>query len=285
MRWTIFAKIRRKPVSLDDELPTAWNTSFARAIKGLSHDSGAKIVIERRRLANLRECIDHYPGKTLVAQVRDLRTNLLPLLQELPKNPIRQSPIEEAWWPATYNPLYNPASLERYHLGRLAKIDVDRLRSTWLELRAELKMAFAATMNDLIFSLLVTGAALFEEIGYTDRRSFREISERCCASGALQPDLVARVNRFADAFMRPSVGRALGLKSLLHAFVGMPRHGRYFLKDHTKKGLHKLRKDYIESLPGFHVERGTCVARYSALLEKLIDQSVFQEFRFVTLTA
>jgi hypothetical protein len=223
-------------------------------------------------LAGLQECIEHYPGKTLIAATRELRMRLLPVLGQL---------VDAA----VVGPRYSVAQTERYHAEHLPKPQLKALRGQWLELKGNLKRVYASTSDDrAIFALMVNGAALFEDATFTDRRSFREACAACCA---LPPHVAAQVHDFERRFVPPNTVGSLELRNYVHSIVHASARGRYALRDEIKTHLHTMCKDYLEAMPGFRsgARRFAREPEHSPLLDKLFDQSVFQKFEFVALAA
>ncbi len=275
MRWLIHERLKKGEIPPEGELPQAWNTSVSRAVDRLASPARPKIIIESRPLKDWQELVDHFPGKTLIASTRELRLKLLPALREL---------VDAAIAGPRY---YAPQTEMHYVRVLLSQERRSKLRREWLRVKADLKIVFAASDDPTIFPLMVKGVSLFEDAGYSVQRSFHDISKECCQSGALPPVVVARVRAFADAFLSPVTTGSLELRGYIHQFAHASRRGRYTLRDETKEMLRSLRKEYVESLPGFREGKHRFAREpvYGPHLDKLFDQSVFQRFKFMRLAA
>lgn len=274
MRWALYDKLKEKALAPDGSLPTAWNTAFSRAVERLAAPPRSQLVVNRRPLASLEECVQHYPGKTLLVATRRLRLELLPSLKDF---------VEQNHQP----PRYSAASNEEYHIEQLPRQDRKAFEQEWKRLVAELKQAFAVSDDDTLLSLIVKGKSLFEEKStLSERRSFLELSSACCRSGMLSEGLSDRLRRFTERFLPANTAGSLRLKSYIHLFALPSRNGRYSLKERTIQELRRRNKAFVESLPGFKPvdsQRRYRKPQHSPMLHKLFDQTVFQDFRFIHL--
>jgi len=221
--------------------------------------------------------VEHYPGKTLISSIRQLRLALLPALKQI---------VETSGW----RPRYSAAANELYHIGQLSDGEKSALRNRWRYLRAKLRKTYSDSDNKDLFALMVKGDSLFEKSTVNERRSFLEISSLTCESGVLSATLATKTHDFAESFLPPATAGALKLKSYIHNFAHLNQNGRYSLKEETVEDLYGVRKDILEALPEFKLADRTAhfLGRghhQSPVLNKLFDQSVFQDFRFVTRAA
>jgi hypothetical protein len=275
MRWSLYEHLGTAPTSPDGTLPNRWNTSFARAVNSLASESRSLLHIERRPLTSLEECIAHYPGKTLQVAVRRQRQELLPALLE--------------WTQETYgaSPRYGAAANEQYFVERLPPDRAMELRSEWCRLESVVRPAFAESGSDDLFLLLVKGRSLFYGLDVELKESFTELAKQCQHSGRLSLSAACMIRKFADELLSIHDTGSLELKSFVHEFAKVPTRGQCSLRRDTMEALHRLRKPFVESLPGFEPAqpRGLRDAKHSDALDKLFDQTVFQKFNFVSRAA
>ena len=189
MRWAVYERMKKPPIAINGDLPSEWNTSFGRAINNLASESRSLLVIEKRHMASLEECIVHYPGKTLQAPVRRLRQELLPALYE--------------WTQEKYgaSPHYSAADNEEYFLKRVSADRVNLLRREWVRLESLMRPSFTSLGPDDLFLLFAKGRSLFQGIDVTSRCSFAEMVQRCCRSDILPEPVANQLRAFSGRFL------------------------------------------------------------------------------------
>jgi hypothetical protein len=280
LRWTLWA---REPGSSGGDLPNAWNTSVFRAVQALAEDG--KLHTDRRRLVSFEEAVVNYPHKTLQGATRRLRLELLPVLQK---------GIQDGEAFARYNPADN----EKFHLGSLTPEGHRSLQRTWLRLEPQLidlLPELDRADRNALFCLLARGKSIFETQDLTVRHSFAEHHRICAERQSLPEPLEGQVKTFADALVPPADAGHLRLKGFVHSFAHVPRHRGCTLKEDTVEYLARMCPDLVRSLPEYvpgsapevgHVRYTLmgvyCKEKHSPQLYKLLDQSIFQEFNFLS---
>jgi hypothetical protein len=271
MRWALYEQMNGK-IADDSSLPSKWNTSFGRAVKGLTSAMHPVLQVEKRELSSLEECVAHYPGKTLLANVRNQRRVLLPALLEWTKE-------ESGALPA-----FNVAENEEFFLKKMAKTRLLQLRDEWLRLEPLMRPFLAKSESDELFYLFTKGKFLFQGMDLHSKKSFVEMAQQCCSSGVLPAAVADRLQSFCRAFISDQTAGALKLKSLVRAFAFVPDRSQCSLKEDTKEVLHLKRKAFVEAMPEFRPARPSRLLpgpTYDNFMDKLFDHTVFQKFNFV----
>lgn len=259
-----------------NQLPTAWNTAFRRAVQKLADPPHLRITVEPRRLTNFRECIDHFPHKTLSVTTRRVRLELLPVLGEL----VAAQQVM---------PRYRAEDNEAYRVRQLADGDRVDLARRWAKAARDLPNAYSRSEDDALLSLLVKGKSLFEKAStFSEKRPLLELITVCCNSGMLSEETVRNLRAFAKVFFPRTSRGEIQLKSYIHTFAHVAGNAGYQLKTSTLDKLHERKKQFVESLPGFAPasrRHGRPKTQHSDMLNKLFDQTVFQRFQFVRLAS
>lgn len=269
MRWDLYEKLEKPMVPAGGELPPKWNTSFARAVKRIAADPRKFFGIERRRLKSLDECLSHYPGKSLRADVRHHRQELLPALVE--------------WTQEKYgaSPHYSEGENELYYVARLSETRRDWLRQEWTRLETLIRPTFAESASEHLLLLFLKARALFQGLNAKSPFSFAAMVRESCEE--LPKAVAEQLETFAEKFVSDTSAGALKLQSFVHEFASVPRHGQCSLRRDTLEALHRLRPKFVEALPGFNSGRTRWAQepKYPDALHKLFDQTVFQKFQFI----
>jgi hypothetical protein len=273
MRWDLYNQLQKPAIPISGQLPPEWNTSFARAVKKLAADSRRFFTIERRPLVTLEECVRHFPGKSLQIDVRLHRQELLPALVE--------------WTQEQYgaSPRYSQGQNEIYFVKRLTEKRRSWLFGEWKQLEALIRPVFAKTGSEQLLLLFVKARALFHDLNVKSPLSFANMVEASCPE--LPATVAEQLRRFAKKFLSDTSAGVLQLKSYVHEFANVPRHGQCSLKRDTLEALHRLRPKLVEAMPGFEPghTRFLREPKYPPALHKLFDQTVFQSFQFIRTAA
>lgn len=266
--------------SVRPQLPAKWNTSLRRAVLELANRLGARIVVQDRRLATLAEMVTHFPNKTLSGAIRSLRLSLLPPLIEWIQ---RDGPA----------PRYTPADNELFHLTKLPAVEVRRLQAQWARLEPSLTNllpSLDASARKPLLLLVAKGYSLFDTADMKLRRSFAELAKACLDANILPPDLRAQVVAIDKAILPSDEAGFLRLKSFVHSVADVPHYRRCCLKKEVIEHLDAVRPDIVRSLPGYVAAPEPSQGRryiamrdpkHSEKLHLLINQTVFQNFRFI----
>jgi len=268
MRWDV------RGADEDADLGVGSINAVNRAVKSLV---ARKLVkCSKRPLQSVEECIAHYPGKTLKAAIRRLRTELLPALLE-PGN-------SRAMYPR-----YSLADNEKFHYDGLSEIEQEVHRNNWLSVERELA-AFLGAADDYeqrsrLFRLYAKSKSVFEAGRLEVTGSLREHLTRC--QPILPAELLERIERVYTSLLSAERAGNLQMRTFVHTFVNVSNKGSCSLKNDTIEHLSRVRRDYLESLPNY--KRGTPGLpimwreenRHDPILHKLFDQTVFQSFNFI----
>lgn len=277
LRWTLWDG-KASPVG---RLPQSLNTTVDRGVKSLA-DRG-QLFVQSRPLEDLDEWVAHYPSKTLSIQIRDLRKELLPHIV--------------AWLRSGDGPRvkFSRPKNEEFAARNLTTEQKEDLRSLWTSLEPSLRDFYAKTGSDNLFSLLVRGKQLFTRTSRaTTPESLRELLMRC---NNLPEGLREELHALIEKFLPDASAKALEFKSQVRAIAnGVPTSGHCALSEKTVDELYRRCRDLLSGLPGFQREpiweKNSNVVRFdidpprpqhSPLLKKILDHSVFQDFRFLTL--
>jgi hypothetical protein len=278
LRWELFEK-SGGTLTEDGRLPPTWNTSFSRAVGKLGE--GGRIEIVSRCLETFAECVEHYPGKTLKAEARRLRQQLLPALLEWTQEK------------GGAGPKYGAAQNEEHNMRSLLPDALRQLEGEWSLLEERLRPIYGSAPCDKAFpilSLICKGRSLFWSHDVSASGSLGGWIEATCAGGMLPEDLVVDLQDFQERFIPRGTAAFLKFKSIIHLFADVPRHGQCSLRTDTLQYLHDRRSAVVT--PMATQKRGQFPTIYNphpvefvyeSKLVHLFDQSVFQEFDFIHL--
>lgn len=281
LRWRLYEDSGKPPLQPGEELPSAWNTSFRRTIIGLERHG--RINIDSRPLESLEECIIHYPGKTLSASARLLRAKLLPVILDWSRKE------------GGLKPRYGDAANEDYQVKKLRKEGKwAELSDQWQLLEERLRPLYgkASSSPDDFLRLICKGRNLFRTTDIETGISFSLAVSKVRRSGQSPTDLTDDLQAFLELFMPAGQAGSLKLHGFMHELAEVPRHGQCKLRDSTLDYLHTHQKELVESMPGFQRKpappfQGFYGVReeytYDPDLVKLFDQTVFQDFKFISL--
>ena len=283
MRWSLYESAGKS--SSAPTLPGAWNTSVSRAAKGL-HERGL-VEIASRRLESFEECVQHYPGKSMNAQKRALRSRFLPKLWDW----TRES--------RGISPKYGVADNEKFHLEQLPKAAVEELGRRWCKIEESLRPIYGQTREsaDLLLYLICKGSDLFRRSGIEVYTSLTRSIESVCQLNLVPSLLGTELQTFKQEFLSNQRAGSLRFKSFIHEIADVPRHGHCTLKPATLMYLHEQDRDFVEKMPGFKRKdspfrpylalelKDSEKFEYEPVLVTLFDQTAFQRFKFITLAA
>jgi hypothetical protein len=274
-----------------NDLSKSWTYGVERAVRGLT--KRGVISTEARKLATLEEWVIHYPGKTHRGDIRQLRLDLLPVLAEW---------IQSEEGP---RPLYSADENERFFArgegGSLSQRinQSDRgilFAKEWRALEPKLRQHLALTDSDSLFYLIARGKHLFTQAPIQTKVSFRELVDRCNSERLLPESIIEELRDLAGRFLPPENAGALELKSVIYRLITSVIHGHPDLKPEAMDVLFKSRPDYLKSVPGFtpplskmrpglwvEDQRWKGAIGKGSLLARLVDQTTFQKFKFLSL--
>ncbi len=281
MRWELYEESDNFSTTRD--LSNSWNTSLARATKGL--EERGLVDITARLLVSLEECVRHYPGKTMQAEKRALRGRFLPILCDRTKDS------------GGITNRYGVAANEEFHLRQLPCTIVDELSSRWAGLEESLRPIYGQAQRsaDDILSLICKGRRLFRRRSIEAHISLRLAIDNVCRKSLVPDHLASDLQNFYEDFLTEEHAGSLSLKSFVRSVADVPRHRQCSLRPTTLKYLHERDRQYIESMPGFKVNESpfgpdsdmywndTDRFTFPKGLGTLFDQTVFQKFDFITL--
>lgn len=278
LRWELKEALGTSLASQD--LPNKWNTSVKRALDGLEAEK--RIAVEERRLRTLEECVAHFPGKTLLGAARRLRLQLLPaLLRGVQRGELFAH--------------YNTAENESFYLKSLPKETRRHFREQWLHLEPRLIGVLTICPlkhRNAVFSLITKGKATFEEANLDCRGAFAQHVQACIRGGIIGQPLSKELEAFSHRILPPADAKHLQLRSYVHEFAHIPQHRGCTLRKETVEFLYRECPEVIECLPGFVAPKQPSRpgmgfwnrdVKHSPRLYALFDQSVFQNFRFLSL--
>ena len=250
--------------------------------------------VEKRKLATIQEWLTHYPGKTYRRDVRQVRLDLLPVLADWMRGD--EGP----------GPLYDADDNERFFAraegadNSLLRRNDDRgahLAPRWKAIEPELRKLLAQSSSDNLFLLIARGKNMFTRARVETHLSFGQLIDLCADENVLPGPLLAELEDMRREFIPPEIVGALELKSVIYQFITSVIHRHPELKPDALDALYKAKPDYLKALPGFKppVERKHpyslwiagerwkgCIEDRSSL-SRLIDQTTFQSFQFLTL--
>jgi len=283
LRWALHENSGRPELEGAGNLPKPWASSFARAIKRLEEQGF--IQIQKRHLKDFRECVTHYPGKTLQGDIRCLRQRLLPVL------------LEWSEQSGGVFPRYNQSDNELYQLNLLDADQVEKLRSIWSKLEPCLRERYGQSgegADQLLRLICKVRNLLLGNSDITVNRSLAQVVDEVCRNRLVDEDMQGQLRSLYQQFMPEEKASELRFVSLIHRFTQVPNQGQCCLRDDTLEYLLKKDAKFIEEMEGFRREAGRIgprripqlkVCEYPDRLKRLFDQTVFQEFHFISLAS
>lgn len=267
----------------DGKLPQRLNTSVDRGVKSLVQRG--HLIADSRPLADLDEWVTHYPGKTLNIQIRELRKEFLPHIA--------------AWLGSGDGPRakFSKAENEEFAARKLTPDQMEGFRSLWANLEPSLRQCYGNTGTEHLFLLLVRGKQLFTRwSGVSTSISLGELVMRCSTEQDVSEQLRRQLHALMNKFLPGTSARTLEFKSYIRAVAKhVPTSGHCALSEDAEDELYKRCGERLSQLPGFkcppvsekrdiflQFETQPHRPRHSPLLKKILDHSVFQDFRFLT---
>lgn len=261
-------------------LTSAFYGAFFRALRGL--EDRELVLVTRRKLKNLREFEQHYPNKTRLHELRDLRRQLLPIL-------VHQ--LEQ-----TGERRFSSTNVER-HAVRLTQDAPggERLTEAWKALEPDAYDAIGQLSNtnrqacDLAMRVLFKCRLLFDR----RRMRFSEIEIGTALTDLLYraelvPEASAltmftrRVQEMLDEFVDlKAVHDHADLKSRLYVYAALGKDQSPGLKPEAKALLLKHLPAVVTSLPGHVPGPKLHDTTFSPLLDRLIDRHAFAQYEFL----
>ena len=276
------------------DLPKSAAFALDRAVKSLAERK--LVVVEKRKLATIQEWLTHYPGKAYRRDVRQVRLDLLPVLTDW---------VRSAEGPG---PMYSPYENEKFYARgggdsvftkRLLQDRGAQLAPRWKTLEPQIRRLVANNSSDNLIFLLAHGKSIFGGAPIETNLSLGQLIERCAGEEILPPELLAELRRLRNDYISPEMVGALELKSVIYRFITPVIHRHPEMKPEALDALYSARPEYLEAQPGFKPPaqppinpRGLwigeqyrwdgCFENRSAL-SRLIDQTTFQNFHFLSL--
>ncbi len=275
-------------------LPKSRAFALERAVANLA--KRGLLNVEKRALATVQEWLSHYPGKTHRRAVRQLRVDLLPVLAEWVRSDEGPGPLFSADENERFFARAEGGSLSARI--RFGKKDRGLLfASRWRQVEPHLRALLAQSDSDDLFYLIARGKYLFTRAPVETRFSFGQLVDRCAAKQLIPKALLADLNTLRLEFIPPETVGALELKSVIYRFVTSVIHRHPDLKPEALEALYKARSDYLKTVPGFRPpidqkrRRGILLDpmrsglgyENGSILARLIDQTTFQKFHFLSL--
>ena len=272
LRWSLYERQNSGALSENKKLPIAWQTKCTRSFKNLV--SRGLLKIKPRWLVSFDELVIHFPGKTLVPQVRRLRQQLLPLLLE--------------WSKSTAAPAlkYGEEKNEKFFSERATDEQLRSLTTKWQVLESALLPVLAMAGDDRLLRLICKGRSFFNLGGAEVPESLLKLLEEGGNVAGIESELAGHLQDFGnELFPRSAVGK-LKMKSLIHTFSKVPGEGvsgPCHLRKETLNFLHQHAAQQVESLPGFKPKSlpWNPFPTHSPLLHTILDRTAFQKFRFL----
>lgn len=277
-------------------LPKSGAFALERAVASLA--KRGLVTVEKRALATVQEWLTLYPGKTHRRDVRQLRIDLLPILADWVRSDEGPGPLfsadenERFFARAEGGPLSARIGLRKKDRGVV-------FASRWRQIEPHLRALLAQSDSDDLFYLIARGKYLFTRAPIETRSSFGQLVDRCAANRVIPEALLADLNALRLDFIPEETVGALELKSVIYRFITSVVHRHPDLKSEALEALYKARPDYLKTVPGFRPPmdrkgrrailldpmRGGPSYEKGSVLARLIDQTTFHKFHFLSLPA
>ncbi|MBZ5497684.1 MAG: hypothetical protein LAP85_14880 [Acidobacteriia bacterium] len=255
--------------------------SFNRALDLLDE----KVIRDRRKLQTLGELTTYYPFKTPLLQIKRLREELLPLVEEFVSEGAER---------------YSVAENEEFLFKQVSKAERQSCQAAWQKLEPKVFTIMATVPFERkapIVEVMARAWQLFGlKRGVSHRRSFCSLIDQ--AFPASDDPLEDAVGQELDALCRrcfPGVSLPLAhLKSQLYSAFVFGQRSRPYAKEGFKDFLKQQHFSFVESLPGCkHSPRRpleskarlyvTPPTRVPEIIDKIISRDALGSFDFLRL--
>jgi hypothetical protein len=278
LRWKFFEEDLSERSQAVERLSTSANTSFLRS--ALKLEQSGQIIVEKRPLSSLQECVHHYPSKTLDARVRWMRQHLLPAL------------VEWVTDKSGAGPRYGESSNEEYHINENPE-KVQTIGRQWTDIEKAVRHAFLETGDQPWLELICRVRFL---LGMSNLKpvngaswSVAQLVNACLAQSRSNQSLGDRLREFSNHVLPKEESESLKFKSLIHTFTEIPHRRECRLKYETCEELLKRRPEIVRQLSGFREPPESRwlrqfpreVKHYGPEIHKLFDKKVFEDFQFL----
>ena len=297
LRWEVAQELGK--LGFDGGLTPSFYRSVQRAWKELATGSEASLQEKKRRLSTLSEVSVHYPFKTQSVEIRRVREQVLPLIEEqLEKHGAKYSPLESEKFVLQQSREARTSEDWRKARGKWRRIE----RRQLLPLLAEEDLETDA--KDLVLATIVKCAEYFApQRGFAHRsrtlagilQDFRVLAAEDARFSKSSADL----SKLFTRWLPPSKRRVAGLKSELRRFIDFGR-GSAHMYSPRKEELFDAHEDVLRAIPGNTypepepdpseplMRRGSRVhlnMQHSPLLDKAVMHDVLQKFSFLSIAS
>ena len=289
LRWGVWTAENQDFTELpaaDVILTKSVNSSIGRSTSKLADSDPKQIEIEERKLTSTEEFLVHYPNKTFSARLRFLRQKLLPILLDN-SNP-------------EFYSRYSRGGNEAYLLEkRESKPILKRAGKIWQKAETELMDRLPGLSDDsrrALFLLIAKGKQLFLSEELTAKGGFVDYADTVRESNILPPHSMKLIDDICEIVLPKLQEQHLNLKSKLYSLVNFGgRRISSSLKTESVQWLYSRCPDLLTKLNEFKApEQPKDGAENwmipvqskdvgSPELDKLIDATALQPFRFLTI--
>jgi hypothetical protein len=259
----------------------SFEINFRRAIKQLANDK--RILIVEKKLSNLDDMLTNLPYLTDKAEIRILRTELVPLVQDYIK---KEQPV-------ILHTNFDPFGFQMRNLKTKNKETYQKLVSHW-EVIEKMIINLLRDANskrfDAWLAVLMWGRCYFR-----GAKSKYSLKLPATVDTQLERNVISEVTSLSSQ-VAMHLDFQIGIaKKVLYALFSAPRHGHTVLSENMKRFLFKEKEEFIRALPGdeddvlftrkLHTspEYNLQNRKYSPLLDQLFTRHIFKELSFVDL--
>jgi hypothetical protein len=278
LRWRLWEK---ESGTNNSDMRKSFYVSLNRSIDLLND----RLVRRKRKLKDLRELLQYYAFRTHSYQIRDLRQQLLPLVEEfIGENGTR----------------YTESENEEFLFRSLPRDEQRGLIRDWNEIEPKIFQLIGSSNPErsrLLVQVIPRAWELFRiekhvsirrSLGSLIRDTF-ELPKLESAEQSVKDELSTLMTRCFPGSALPRVR----LKSQLYRAFYLGKSIRPHLTQDFEDFLVKKHFDFLESLPGHQSAKSKHVGKYaflipakdrlSPLLDKIIDRDIFSSFEFIRL--
>lgn len=278
LRWRLWEK---ESGTNNYDMGKSFYVSMNRSID-LLHD---RLVRRKRKLKDLKELRQFYPFKTHSAQIRNLRQQLLPLVEEF----IRENGTR-----------YTESENEEFLFRRLPRDAQRGIIRDWNEIEPKIFQLIGSNNPErsrLLVQVIPRAWELFRiEKHISIRRSLGSLIHDTFESSKLESAEQSVKDELSTLMTRCFPGSALPrvrLKSQLYGAFYLGKSIRPHLTQDFEDFLVKKHYDFLESLPGHQSAKSKHIGKYaffipakdrlSPILDKIISRDMFSPFEFIRL--